>query len=457
MATQTAVELTTIPSTAAPQVAGPIRGAATPAEGGGIEDTRDEANPPANKELFDSYPENAWLQVLACSILFSTTVGGTSAYGVFQDALVSAKVGESSTLSWVGSLQAALQSITAIPNARILAAYGPRNTALLGALFASLGPLLAGWCTESVTGLMITEGIMFGYGRALMFTACATLPSSYFLRRRNMATGIVYAGAGVGGAIFSIVGAQLLQRLSLPWTFRTMGLIYAALNFPCAMMLKGRAPREPFRSGKKVFEWSLLKDSRLAILLLGTSISLFPLLVPPFFLPLYGTTMGLSTIASSCILAGYNLASGLGRIAFGLTADGALGSLNSLVLCLSLVGISTLLIWPLATSLPPLIFFAVVNGICAGGMFSLIPGVLASVFGTTGLKTMFMMYATSGAPGYLLGSPIAGFLIQAYGGADKGYSAYRPAIFYSGALSMLSAGLVLTVRLRVSKELWKKL
>lgn len=99
---------------------------------------------------------------------------------------------------------------------------------------------------------------------------------------------------------------------------------------------------------------SLFKDTRFNLLLVGTATALFPLFVPPFFLPQYGTSVGLSTTTSSLLLAMYNLSSAAGRIGFGFGADTILGSLNSLSICLLLVGLSTLLIWPFATSIGPL-------------------------------------------------------------------------------------------------------
>ncbi|GAA5906385.1 hypothetical protein JCM6882_002715 [Rhodosporidiobolus microsporus] len=431
----------------------------TPSTSRASEQLNANANePPANKEAFDSYPEDAWLSVVVpCFVLLASTIGGLYSWGVFQDALVAQGLAPSSTLAWIGSTQASIEAIAAIPVSRLVAAYGPRRVALAGAFFTSAGPLFGGFCTKSVAGLVITEGLMFGLGQTLVFFASATLPSSYFYRRRNIATGIVYAGGGVGGALFSIVAAQLLERMSLAWTFRTIGFIFAVMNVPAALALKARAPREPLRSGKKIVDWSLFKDVRFTLLLLGTAVALFPLFVTPFFLPLYGTSLGLSPSTSAFILAGFNLASAVGRMGFGLLADAVLGSLNALVLCLALVGVSTLVIWPVATTIAPLIAFAVINGLCAGGMFSLIPGTLASVFGTTRLNTIFSMIVSSWTFGYFLGSPIAGYLLQAYGGPEAGYGAYRPAIFYSGALSLVSASLVLAARLYQSKRLFQKI
>ena len=55
-----------------------------------------------------------------------------------------------------------------------------------------------------------------------------------------------------------------------------------------------------------------------------------------------------------------------------------------------------------------------------------------------------------------LGAPIAGYLLQALGGPNNGYEAFRPAIFYSGGLSLLAACLALAVRLKQTTA-WVKI
>lgn len=99
---------------------------------------------------------------------------------------------------------------------------------------------------------------------------------------------------------------------------------------------------------------SLFKDVRFSLVFLGGAIALFPLFVPPFFLPLYASSIGLSTATASLLLVGFNLASAAGRIVFGIGADRLIGSVNSLVLCLTLVAVSTLTIWPFAETLASL-------------------------------------------------------------------------------------------------------
>lgn len=95
------------------------------------------------------------------------------------------------TLSLVSPL-----AVVAIPMSRIVAAYGSRNVATAGAICFGLASVLAGFLSQSVVGLILIEGVLFGFGQSLCFFSSATLPSQYFKERRNLATGIVYSGAG---------------------------------------------------------------------------------------------------------------------------------------------------------------------------------------------------------------------------------------------------------------------
>jgi MFS family permease len=130
----------------------------------------------------------------------------------------------------------------------------------------------------------------------------------------------------------------------------------------------------------------------------------------------------------SLFIAGFNLASAAGRIICGLGADRLLGSTNAQILCLFASAITTFIIWPLATSLPPLAIFAVVNGFAAGGFFSLMPGVVSGLFGSSRLSSVFGAVLTSFFPGY--------FLVRLHASTESGMLANQqtPNVFQGGPI-----------------------
>ncbi|KAK7423520.1 hypothetical protein QQX98_000977 [Neonectria punicea] len=76
------------------------------------------------------------------------------------------------------------------------------------------------------------------------------------------------------------------------------------------------------------------------------------------------------------------------------------------------------------------------------------PTVVGNTFGSARVSVAMGMIVTGWVGGYLMGAPIAGYLLEAYGGADSGLQAYRPAMFYAGALALGATGLVAFIRSR---------
>ncbi|KAK5069443.1 hypothetical protein LTR70_010727 [Exophiala xenobiotica] len=106
-----------------------------------------------------------------------------------------------------------------------------------------------------------------------------------------------------------------------------------------------------------------------------------------------------------------------------------------------------LALWPVSTSLAPLIVFVVINGMGNGGFFAIMPTVVGNVFGSARVSVSMGMIVTGWTGGYLLGAPIAGYILDAYGGEKGGFESYRPAMFYAGSMALGAAGLVVYMRL----------
>jgi MFS family permease len=279
----------------------------------------------------------------------------------------------------------------------------------------------------------------------------STVPAQYFLRRRGLANGIVYAGGGVGGAAISLITEQLLKSVGLAWTFRLMGIVTLATGLPAAYLLRERVPA----TRRSLVEWKLFGSLKFDLLFAAGVTATFPLFVPPFFLPIYCQSIGLGSSVGASMVAVFNFSSALGRIGLGLLSD-RVGPLNSLFVSLFLSGISMLVLWPFSSSLRPLVFFVVINGAANGGFFAVMPTVVGSTFGSQRVAVAMGMIVTGWAGGYLMGGPIAGYLLQAFGGAEQGISAYRPAMYYAGSMSMGAAIMVGFMRLRINNKLIQK-
>ncbi|KAH6880834.1 putative monocarboxylate transporter [Thelonectria olida] len=399
----------------------------------------------------DDWDKNeGWPVVAAGSAIFFVYLGLVYSYGIVQLHLVEARLASVSTLSFVGSVGAAISPLTGMIVARIIKRIGYRATAVVGSVLLGLGEFTAGWSTKSVLAMFITQGVVFGIGAALLFLPAATVPSLWFKKKRGLATGIVFGGAGVGSAIIALSLEQLINTTGLETALKILGALAWAICLPASYFI--RAPAGRGRSVSSV-QWRLFGSSKFIIMLFMGAIATFPLFVPPFLLPLYVSSIGLSGQTGAAILASWNIASAVGRIGMGFGADAFLGPVNSMFLSLTVIGLSALALWPFASSLGLLVFFSILNGMGSGGFFSLMPVVVGAVFGDGQLANIMSMLSTSWTFGYFMGAPIAGYLLESYGGANAGLEAFRPAFFYAGSLTLASAGMILMVRLMMNRKI----
>ncbi|TFY82482.1 hypothetical protein EWM64_g1538 [Hericium alpestre] len=401
----------------------------------------EDQQPPADDVPNGSY---GWVIVAACSVITFFYTGLGYSWGVVQARLSqSHNLGSDAALSFVGSTCIAFVSFTALINARLIRWLGTRNSALLACSFLGLGQFLNGWSVKSYGGLFVTNGIIMGFGSSMCFMFGVLNTSPLFLFTNSGIT------RHADRSLRSTSNAgEVWQMVGIAWAFRILGLITLSVTLPTALLLKERT-----RRAAAGVEWKLFRDPKFILLFVGSGIATFPLLVPPFFIPLYANSVGASTSLASGLLAVFNFSSAVVRFGFGLLCD-RVGPISALSLALILNSVSLLAIWPTSVSVAPLVVFIVLNGAGNGGFFACIPSIVGYLNGQSRVSSALAMVVTGWASGYLLGSPVAGWLLEAYGGSAAGRVAFRPTIYFAGSLSVASTGLILTMRQLLVKKIF---
>jgi hypothetical protein len=83
-------------------------------------------------------------------------------------------------------------------------------------------------------------------------------------------------------------------------------------------------------------------------------------------------------------------------------SDLQIGPVNTLFIALTLSALSMLAIWPVSSTIGPLIVFVIINGAANGGFFSTMPTVIGSVFGSRRVGVAMGMIVSGWAGGYLM-------------------------------------------------------
>jgi MFS family permease len=395
-----------------------------------------------------------WTVVSACALILFWINGYSTTWGVLQAALLQSsqlKV-DVRTITFVGSLTMALLVGFGPFAVRLMSSFDTRYTCMVAIFAYSLGLVLTSFTLNNIGGLFATAGILMGISASVVYTATNSMPIQYFSGKLGLANGLVKAGGGLGATLMPVASQALIDKVGLAWTFRILGSAILLTGLPAAYLLKERVPAAQLSR----FDFSLLKDPSFMTLALAGAVGVFALFVPPFFLPLFANSIGLPASTGAGLVAGFGAATTLGRLLTGWFCD-RIGAFNALAITVLINSLSMWAIWPVSSSLAPLLIFAVVNGCANGGLFvALLTAVAAltpsSATSSVALATFFW------TPGYLLGSPIAGMLIQMTGAADsKSIQPYRAAIFYAAGTGLLATALVVLVRMRLEPKLLKKL
>lgn len=413
------------------------------------------STPPA--DAVDAIPDGGygWTVVFACAFMIFWTNGWTSTWGVLQAAMLRSDYLDvkTSTLSFVGSLALGCLSGFGVVSARLIRIFGARKASVVAAILFSLGPLLTSCTLHNLGGLFFTAGAMVGVGASLMYTVCNTVPVQWFSGRLGVANGLVKMGGGLGATVLPVVTQELIHTVGIPWTFRVTSFLMLATAVPCALLLRERAVSNQVAR----IDWSMFKNIPFLCLCLTGAIGTFALFVPPFFLPLFAHSIGLSASTGAALVAAFGLSTTIGRLCAGFACD-KIGSLNTLSITMLLNAVSMLAIWPVSSTLAPLVLFSFCNGLANGSFFVACPLSVAGMVDQGNAMMMMSLNSTTWVLGYLFGSPIAGLLITSTG-ADKSSSIkpYRAAIFYAGGVAILGGAFVIVARLTTNTKLLKKL
>lgn len=396
-----------------------------------------------------------WTVVFACALLLFWMNGYTTTWGVLQTALLrsSSLQVDVRTITFVGSLSMAFIVAFGLASVRLMNTFGLRYTCLIAAIFFGLGPILTSFTLDNIGGLFCTAGVLVGVASSILYTATNSLPIQWFSSKLGLANGLVKAGGGIGATVLPITAQALIDSVGLPWAFRIFGFLMLATGIPTALLLQERAST----GQSSRFDWSLLKNIPFLSLALAGAVGVFALFVPPFFLPLFARSIGLSASTGAALVAGFGGSTALGRLLSGWLCD-RIGAFNTLAITVLVNSLSMLAIWPVSASLPPLLIFAVVNGCANGSFFTALPTAVAALAAGSSAASSISLAISFWTPGYLLGSPIAGMLIQATGAAEsESIRPYRAAIFYAAGTGLVAALLVVFARMRLDTKVLKKL
>ncbi|KAM7314501.1 monocarboxylate transporter 10-like [Ixodes scapularis] len=152
-----------------------------------------------------------WVVVLAGFVCHVVVDGIIYSSGVFFDEFLS-YFGEGHALtSWIASILMGSYFISSPIASGLTIRYGCRTTVITGSLLSAVGLFLSIYA-PNILYLYFSFGLVAGTGFGLILLPAVVCVSTYFNRRRSLATGVTVCGSGVGTFVLAPL-VQLLIRL----------------------------------------------------------------------------------------------------------------------------------------------------------------------------------------------------------------------------------------------------
>ncbi|KAF9265016.1 MFS general substrate transporter [Marasmius fiardii PR-910] len=242
--------------------------------------------------------------------------------------------------------------------------------------------LLGASYTDRVKTLVFLQGVLYAMGGSAMYYPCFSYMSEWFIKRRGLANGVMFAGASAGGLFLPLILPHLLTAYGPSASLRIAAIAITILSIPCLLFMKGRLPElrsrvrrpEPRGGGTLMRKKDWLKNFTFWVLITANTVQGFGFFVPILWLPTFANAIHLSHAKAAATLSLLNGAAIVGRLSMGYLSD----KMNPWLLALSTLmftSLSTFILWGvLSSTFGGLISFGIAYGVLAGGWSSLWTG-----------------------------------------------------------------------------------
>ncbi|KAI9158185.1 MFS-type transporter pynF [Paramyrothecium foliicola] len=381
----------------------------------------------------------------AYKFLFSAFVveallwGFPLAYGVFQEYYSTHPdfEGNADNLAHVGTLSTSVYFISAPLVTPVVKRYQRWQTYMIGvgAVLCVVALVAASFAT-SVTSLIITQGVMYGVGFTMLYFPILRMMNEWFIARRGIAYGVMFAGGGFSGVGFPFLLEVLLSKYGHRTTLRAVAVGIAISTLPLLPFLKGRLPVS-HGGALRALDVSFFKQPLFYIFALSNLFQGLGYYIPGIYLPTYSASLGLSGTKGALILSLFNLSTTFGQLAMGYLSDRTNNALLLVFISSFPSALATFLLWGFASSLPTLMAFSIIYGWFAGGFVILWPkfgGILSDDPGA-----VFSMMAFGKGVGNILTGPISAPLMTGPLQSGYGLNRFEPLILYLGSMMLVSS------------------
>lgn len=367
------------------------------------------------------------------------------AFGVFQEHYArQPELAGDGALAAIGTLATSMYYMGAPVAAPLVHRYQRwRQHMVAAGWMACAGSLVAAASVDSAGGLVATQGVLYGLGFLALYLPVLSMLDEWFVRRRGLAYGVLYAGSGVSGAGLPLALEWLLANLGRRVTLRAVAAAQLAGLVPGLLLLRPRlrpSSAAAAAAAARPVDVAFLRRPLFWCLAASNVAQGLAYAMPSLWLPTFATATGLSRSAGALLLAVNNAACAAGQVAVGHASDRrAVGGRGVFVLVLATTwaaGAATLVLWGLARTLGGLLAIGAVYGATAGAYVVFWPRFAALL--SEDAQAVYSLLAFGKGIGSAVTGPVSAGLVRGPVTGGYGLGRYGGVVVFVGSLMVVS-------------------
>ena len=397
----------------------------------------------------------------ASFLILMAAYGGRSSYGVFFKPMASELHFNSATTALAFSISMLLEGAFSLIMGGLADRFGPRKVLTVAGIIIGLGYFLMP-LAQNVWTLCLFYGIIIGVGMGGVFVPLVSMVTRWFTARRNLVSGIVSGGVGVGTFALPPLLTFFIDKLNWRATFVILGAIITVVVIVAAQFLKrdpseiGEVPYGESREGpagrKKPAEGfsfrEALRTPQFWIVLTLLSASGFYNMGMSVHIVPDAINLGMTPAAAANILAVTGISMLAGRVILGGLAD---KTGNRKIFIFAFIFALAALVWMIFSREHWAFYiFAVIIGFTQGGIGVSQSPVTASLFGLKSLGLILGCIGFGSTIGMAVGPYLMGYIFDVTG-------SYQLAFVAGSILCLVALACAFIIRPHKNVKLFSKL
>ncbi|OMJ22939.1 putative transporter ESBP6 [Smittium culicis] len=413
-------------------------------EFGDIDKSKENTNTQLDRSIPPPDGLYSWLVVVAACFCYMNIFGGITVSGILQEYYLNTMFPNTpaATISWINTISFTLGYMGGIFAGPLVSYVGIRYVTLLAAVISTVGLLLASFCSE-IWQLVLTQGVIYGFGSSLLINLSVTMATLWLVKHRSLALGIIASGGGFGGLILAPAMRKTLPALGIHWTFRVLAFLNLLSGLFCFAIYKERGPFNPIR---RIIDFKLLKRPITIFICLAAFFNQYGMSLIVLYFPATIADIGQTRATAANTALIYSAIGGFGRILANILSK-RVGNNNTLLFSSFGSCILIFSMWLPSRNFTVYLIFISFFALLFPMAFPLITALVSNNYKNEEILLanglMFFFYGLSA----LCGVPIMGLLFDRLGHRQN----FSPVIVSGGIIYFINFSLFLALRYYVKK------